>query len=194
MRSLAILLFLLKGLYFTLSTEAVSQSISASDGGVEEIYIARSLCELRIKPTKFCAEKNIGFGSAYSEERFTFRSVATRVTDGRIVEANVQEIGQLHACFGSTSDPSTANFYAEGVLANVSFKGTGECRIMKQDFPEPGIIPNRCFLELRELPNGYIGGHLTTNSVVSRNRIGDKSDPSGYTQPSIATIRLWKRR
>jgi hypothetical protein len=30
--------------------------------------------------------------------------------------------------------------------------------------------------------------------MVSRQAIGGISDPAGYVQPSIATIRLWKRR
>jgi hypothetical protein len=110
-----------------------------------------------------------------------------------MVDTNVNTIGWLRACFGSTSD-GTLNFYAEGVLGEVSFTGTGDCRAFKQDFPEPGITGYRCFLELYDLPSGYVGGQLTTNSVVSRNAIGEKSDPPGYTQPSIATVRLWKGR
>jgi len=50
----------------------------------------------------------------------------------------------------------------------------------------------RCYLELRDLPTGYVGGQLTTNTVVSRQGIGESSDPPGYVQPSIATIRLWR--
>jgi hypothetical protein len=52
----------------------------------------------------------------------------------------------------------------------------------------------RCFMELSGLPAPYVGGQLTTNTVGSRNALGDRTDPPGYTQPSIATIRLWKRR
>ena len=42
-------------------------------------------------------------------------------------------------------------------------------------------------------PVGYVGGQLTTNTVLSRSVVGLVSDPEGYTQPSIVTIRLWKR-
>ena len=98
------------------------------------------------------------------------------------------------ACFGSTSDPALRSFYAEGVLATVMFTGRGECRTAKEDYPEPGMRVVRCFLELRDLPSGYVGGHLTTNTMGSRNEPGEETDPPGYTQPSIATIRLWKRR
>ncbi len=111
-----------------------------------------------------------------------------------MIDTNVQTVGRLHACFGATADPALSNFYAEGALGNVSFTGRGECRTAKLNYPEPGISIVRCFLELSDLPNEYIGGQLTTNTLNSKNVLGDKSDPPGYTQPSIATIRLWKRR
>ncbi len=92
------------------------------------------------------------------------------------------------ACFGSTADPLTINFYAEGALGNVPFTGRGECRTAKQDYPEPGITVYRCFLEHRDLPRDYHGGQLTTNTVISRQGIGEASDPPGYVQPSIAAV------
>jgi hypothetical protein len=196
MKPNATFLVLLSALCSISSTEALQNvpSDSASGGSVEDIYIARSLRESRIAPTEFCAQTRTGFGSATIEDQYTFRSTATRPADGLMVDANVNTIGRLHACFGSTQDPATANFYAEGVLGGVPFTGTGDCRALKRDYPEPGITGYRCLLELRDLPKAYIGGQLTTNTVVSRNAIGEKSDPPGYIQPSIATVRLWKRR
>jgi len=192
---LQICLLLLWTLCAGFSNEAFqgSRSDSISGDGVEAIYIARSIRESQVTATKFCEQTKTGF-SARFETRFTFRSTTTRPTDGLITNTNVNKIGSLHACFGPTSDPTTFNFYAEGVLGNVTFTGTGDCRILKQGFPEPGISSLRCFLELRDLPTGYVGGLLTSNSVDSRNPIGENSDPPGYTQPSIATVRLWKRR
>ena len=49
-------------------------------------------------------------------------------------------------------------------------------------------------MELGGLPQAYIGRQLTTNTIGTRIALGDRTDPPGYTQPSIATIRLWKRR
>ena len=40
----------------------------------------------------------------------------------------------------------------------------------------------------------YIGGVLTTNTLNSKKLVGQESDPPGYVQPSIATVRLWKKR
>jgi hypothetical protein len=64
----------------------------------------------------------------------------------------------------------------------------------RQDFPEQGLRLFRCFLDLSGLPEQYVGGHLTTNTVGSKQNIGAVSEPPGYVQPSIATVRLWKKR
>ena len=100
----------------------------------------------------------------------------------------------MHVCFGETDDPDTINFHAEGSLAAVAFVGKGECFTVKRDFPEPGLTVMRCFLALGNLPAGYVGGQLTSNTVLSRRAVGAVSEPEGYTQPSIVTVRLWKHR
>ena len=109
------------------------------------------------------------------------------------MNANVAVIGTLRACFGP--QPETGSFfYAEGKLGDVPFTGRGECRTTRRDHPEAGMSAQRCFMELSGLPPAYVGGQLTTNTIGTRNALGDRTDPPGYIQPSIATIRLWKRR
>jgi hypothetical protein len=165
-----------------------------SAGRIEEIYIARSLRESRDQPTEWCSKSRAGFDSVTSEDHYTFRSIAVRPSDGNLVDDNVRMIGRLRACFGSTNNPQLQNFYAEGVIGGVAFRGLGECLASTADYPESGITRSRCFMHLDGLPTEYVGGELTTNSIRSRNVVGDLSDPPGYTQPSIATIRLWRRR
>ena len=165
-----------------------------SSSSVEEIYVVRSWRESRDTPTEFCAQSRTGFDKATSEDHYTFRSISIQTSNGQMINNDVRTIGRLRACFGSTADPKLLNFYAEGALADVTFKGQGECLANKSDYPEPGIISTRCFLHLSGLPPQYVGSELTTNSVRSRNPLGGVSDPPGYTQPSIATIRLWKHR
>jgi hypothetical protein len=173
------------------STRAPGKTL---DSRVEEIYIARSFRESRDKPTDYCSQSRTGFGDATSEDRYTFRSISTRASDGKMTDNDVRTIGRLRACFGPTNNPALQNFYAEGSLGAASFTGKGECLANQADYPEAGITSTRCFLHLSGLPSEYVGGELTTNSVRSRNVLGGVSDPPGYTQPSIATIRLWKRR
>jgi hypothetical protein len=111
-----------------------------------------------------------------------------------MVDANAQAVGRLHACFGRTADPGTTNFYGEFDVAGVTFKAVGECRTTRTNYPQEGLTTLRCFSELRDLPTGYVGGQLTTNSLTSRRPNGELTDPPGYVQSSIVTVRLWKRR
>lgn len=165
-----------------------------SASGVEEIYVVRSWRESRDAPTEFCAQSHTNFDNITSEDHYTFRSISIQTSNGRMIDNDVKTVGRLRACFGSTADPKLQNFYAEGALGEIPFKGRGECLIYKDDYPEPGIISLRCFLHFSDLPAPYVGGELTTNSIRSRNVLGGVSDPTGYTQPSIATIRLWRKR
>jgi hypothetical protein len=175
-----------------------AQNIQASQPAVatevEEIYIARSVRESRIPPTEFCAKARTGVGDAISEDQHTFRSVATRTSDGRVIDANVKTIGSIHSCNGRTANPAVFDFYGDIDFRGTAFKGLGECRFTKTDFPEKGLTAYRCFLDLSDLPGEYVGGQLTTNTMFSRKILGMESDPGGYTQSSIATVRLWKKR
>ena len=193
--SLAAIVFGMAGVLVNSQANAQStQQTHLDKPQVEEIYIGRSVREAHAtNPTAYCDQTNTNM-SATSEDRFTFRSTATRASDGRVVDTNIQVIGNLHACFGPTADPAISNFYAEGNFGSIAFKGIGECRVVKPNFPEPGLFPLRCFLDLSGLPAEYVAGELTTNSVLSREVLGTETDPPGYTQASIATIRLWKVR
>ena len=112
--------------------------------------------------------------------------------DGRVVQTKDKRAAELRACFGATSEPALQNFYAEIKLGAISFHGNGECRAVKVDFPQAGLFPVRCQLVLSGLPTPYVGGLLTTNTMTSHAAYGGETDPPGYTQASIATIRLWK--
>lgn len=161
---------------------------------VEDIYVVRSLRISRDTPSSFCSAERTGFPNARVEDHYAFQSIAVDAQNGMVTDANVRTVGALHACFGATDDPSLSSFYAEGALGTVPFVGRGECRTPKRDYPEPGATIHRCFLEIGNLPSEYVGGLLTTNTVTSRQSIGPTSDPPGYVQPSIATVRLWRQR
>jgi len=172
-----------------------AQSTSAPGKSVEDIYIARSVRESRTWPTDFCAEARTGFFTGGgAEDQFTLRSTATRGSDGLMTDASVKPIGSLHGCFGPTGEPTVWNFFVEGALGTTTFKGRGRCVNGKQGYPEPGTNTSRCFLELSDLSNGYVGGLFTSNAVNSSSNLGEVSAPPGYTQAGIATVRLWKRR
>jgi hypothetical protein len=160
---------------------------------VEEIYVARSVREARMPSTEFCAKARTGVNSATIEDQYTFRSVATDTSNGRLVDTNVKTVGSMHACFGPIANPAIFEFYGETLFGATAFKGLGECHV-KSDFPDKGLTSARCFLELSGLPTEYVGGQLTTNTISSLKILGTETEPGGYTQSSIATIRLWKKR
>ena len=170
-----------------------SAPTSRAADSLESIWVVRSWRESRIAPTDFCREARAGFAGATVEDRYTFRSVETRA-DGTLRDANVGVVGRLHACFAVPADSGPIAFYADGSLGDVTFTGRGECRTARTDFPEPGLLVQRCFLLLENLSHGYLGGHLTANAINSRQVLGGTTDPAGYVQSSIATVRLWRRR
>ncbi len=142
--------------------------------------------------TELCAQGKTGFKSTL-EDRYTFRAIASTAA-GRITDRNVKTIGSAHRCIGPTGDPAVSNFYSELHLGRTALNGIGDCRQTKSDFPERGLRAAHCLLALSD-PNGeYVGGQLTSNTMTSLKLLGVGSDPPGYVQPSIATIRLWKKR
>lgn len=161
---------------------------------VEDIFVVRSWRLTRSEATAFCAQERTGFEKQTVEDTYHFKSVSTDTATGRVTDADVQVVGKLHACFGGTAEAGVFTFYAEGALGTVAFTGKGECRVVHNDFPEPGLRSSRCYMILGGLPAPYAEGLLTTNSITSRKQTGGMSDPPGYVQPSIATVRLWKKR
>jgi hypothetical protein len=162
----------------------------------EDLYILRSLREERTPKSTWCTSERAGFAPFNSEflidERFAMWSMEAQPRDGRITDAKANKVGEVRTCIGLTADPTLFNLYAEGQLASLSFTGRGDCRLLRPDYPEKGIAALRCYLDLRGLSLPYIGGLLTTNTLASKALLGGESDPPGYLQTSLATIRLWR--
>ena len=109
-----------------------------------------------------------------------------------MLDTNVKPIGSGHGCFGPTIG-GIRKIYAELTIGSKTFIATGECR-QKSDFPERGINEFHCSADLSSSDDQYVGGLLTTSSIASLKEMGPETDPPGYTQSSIATIRVWKKR
>lgn len=165
-------------------------------GALEEIYILRSIREPHAPADNWCSSTRSGFEpfAKDAERFFSFWSLRVQPEDGKVVQTQDRRVAELRACFGATSERARQNFYAEIQLGGISFRGSGECLALKTDFPETGLFPVRCQLVLSGLPAPYVGGLLTTNTMTSQAGFGGDTDPPGYTQASIATIRLWKSR
>lgn len=185
----------------TILIAAVSILLSAcvappSGPGLEDIYVLRSIREPQPPIADFCAPSRTGFEpfAKDAERFFSFWSVRSRPADGKVVDARQARVAELRGCFGPTGEPARQNFYAEVRLGAISFRGKGECLALRTDFPETGLFPVRCQLVLGGLPSPFVGGLLTTNTMTTRATFGGETEPPGYTQASIATIRLWRAR
>lgn len=174
----------------------VLASAAPPEAGREDIYVLRSIREHREAEPGWCSAAKTGFEpfAEDAERFFSFWSVQIEPQDGRITSAMTDQVGELRACFGATGEAPRQSFYAEVKLGSVTFHGKGECLALQINAPEPGLFPVRCQLILSDFAPPYVGGVLTTNTMTSRARFGGASDPVGYTQASIATIRLWKAR
>lgn len=165
---------------------------AASQAQVEEIYVGHSVAESRIAPTEFCAPAKTGLAETAVEGRYSIRSISINASDGRLLDTNVKPIGSGHGCYGPTAS-GIRKVYAELTIGPKTFKATGECR-QKSDFPERGINEFHCSADLSSPDDQYVGGLMTLSSISSLKDLGLETDPPGYTQSSIATIRLWKKR
>jgi hypothetical protein len=195
-RELAALASLVGVMTALLTRAAPAENAASPTAALEEVYILRSIREQQKPATDGCSSAKTGFEpfAADAERFFSFWSVRSRPEDGRVVDAKGARVAELRGCFGPTSDRARQRFHAEVQLGSISFRGNGECLAIAIDSPEPGLFPVRCQLILSGLPAPYVGGLLTTNTLSSRAPFGGDTDPPGYTQASIATIRLWKAR
>jgi hypothetical protein len=135
---------------------------------VEEIYIARSVREATMPPTEFCTKAKTGVDRASSEDKFTFRSMAARASDGRVTDTDAGTIGSAHSCGGLVADkPGISQFYGEFVLGGLAFKAIGECHLAKADFPERGLSTLFCAFNVSDLPADYVGGLVTTSTFYN---------------------------
>ena len=185
-----------------IASAVLAPSALASD--LEDIYVLRSIREPQAPtagptagPTADrCAASRTGFEPfpADAERFFSFWSVRSRPEDGKVVDPGAARVAELRGCFGPTDDRARQNFYAEVRLGAISFQGRGECLALRIDFPETGLFPVRCHLILSGLPAPFVGGLLVTNTMTTQAPFGGDTEPPGYTQASIATIRLWKAR
>jgi sugar lactone lactonase YvrE len=161
----------------------------------EEIYVLHSIRERVAAGSDWCSAVRTGFAPLASdaERQFSFWSVQSEPGSGRVTNVSDRRVAELRGCFGPTSERTRQNFYAQVRLGSVELQGAGECVALLADVPEAGFYGVRCHLLFRDLPAPYAAGLLTTNTLTSPVAFGSETNPPGYTQASIATLRLWRR-
>lgn len=180
--------------YKTIASVSLPSNTLRADRGKESIFVLRSTRETQLDKPRGCAALRTGFEpyATDSERHYTFWAVETSARDGHVVHAGSTRVAVLRGCFGPTADRTRQLFCADIELGDLSFRGSGECVALALDVPERGLIAVRCHLVLSGLPPNYTGGLLTTNTLTSQEPFGGESKPTGYTQASVATIRLWR--
>jgi hypothetical protein len=165
---------------------------------LEDIYVVRSVRLSRTSPVgAFCDPARTSFSPELNDDTYLFKSVTVKhqgENAGLMTDPDGETVGTLHACFGPTADPATFSFYAEGDIHGIPLTGKGACTGGVPGEPEVGLGTQRCYLELSGLPAEYVHGFLTTNTMGSLQSIGKITNPPGYVQSSIATVRLWRPR
>jgi hypothetical protein len=154
--------------------------------GLEEIYITRSTRTQYIRgATPACAAAAF---SAASEQHYDMWSIRPQARDARLLGTHERPVGEFLACFGAMGPDGTFSAYTRGSLGPVSYSGTGNCRLMRSKPPAPDLLPLACTLDLADLPDGYLGGYMTTSSLAP---IRD-THVRGFLSTSVITYRLWR--
>jgi hypothetical protein len=165
----------------------------AAESHVEDIFLIRSVrVSVNALPNDVCTPSVTGFGSIVADQNFEFFSVAARQSDGMIVNPEVHKLGTGRGCFGLTADPNVANFYGITNFDTLSSISIGTVNRGPTNFPAPGLTESWVKAQVVSATNGYFGGLFTANSIASLNTFGDETNPPGYVQSSIATLRLWR--
>lgn len=152
-----------------------------------------SLLRMVLRPGRARAELE-----TLSDVGFEFPSTNYRNVNGR----------EYRFVWGAADGPQPDGTYASSIVklptgrdrASTLRSSSGRSRFVARASASrsPPIFPkwasirsaaSSCFAIYRA---PYVGGLLTTNTLTSRAAFGGDSDPPGYTQASIATIRLWK--
>jgi hypothetical protein len=167
----------------TSEPSAYREEISA---GLEEIYVTRSIRTQYIKgATPACAAAS--FDSA-SEQHYDMWSLREQSSDARIVATHERPVGSFVACFGPLGQDGTLKASMQGTLGRLTYAGRGDCRVMGSKPPAPGLAPLACTVDLSALPDGYVGGYLTTSSLAPT----QGAHVHGFLSTSVIIYRLWK--
>lgn len=162
----------------------------------ETLLVARSVRTERAATTTWCTRERAGFAADRAdpliEDGLDFHSIDTAADSARIVNASRQRVGAIRTCLAAAGQPGHYEFFIQGSVGGVSIGGTGECTVLRADTPAPGIASVRCTVPLRSLSPPFTGGVLVSNTLSSRALLSGETDPPGYLQASIATIRLWQ--
>jgi hypothetical protein len=166
---------------------------SSAATSVEDVYVFRTILTRRLTgpdAVAYCASRVAFTPSANSY--LDLVSVGTRAGDGLITQNRLKVIGRLVTCTGTTSNPNVSNFYGEGEIGGVRFRGDGDCT-RYEGAPAVGATSLRCYNRAAVLNAGYSGGLLISNTIAPPDFPATGVVPAGYLATSVAVARFWKK-
>ena len=166
------------------ATATNNQTPPAGERG-QKTYVFRSLEDTTVpSPPRDCPfnQANLFLGA-------TIWSIDTRAVDSRVANEAVQQFGTASACGLITAPlvPSTlVPFYVEftieqGPDQGDSYTAVGNCQVITNNVPRPGIILAGCALRVIAGPPGTTGGAATSVSIFNPQRLEGAGTGSFWT-------------
>jgi hypothetical protein len=161
-----------------------NQTPPAGEPG-QTTYVFRSLED----PTVPSRPRDCPFNQANLFLGATIWSIDTRAVDSRVANEAVQQFGIASACGLITAPlvPSTlVPFYLEftieqGPDRGDSYTAVGNCQVITNNVPRPGIILAGCALRVIAGPPGTTGGAATSMSIFNPLRLEGAGTGSFWT-------------
>lgn len=168
---------------------SAAQGPPAGEPG-QKTYIFRSLEDPAVPRPAVCPvdRANLFLGA-------TIWSIGTRAVDSRVVNEAVQQFGIASAC-GLIAVPlvpgAIVPFYLEftieqGPDRGDSYTAEGNCQVITNNVPQPGIILAGCALRVVTGPPGTVGGAATSMSIFNPKRL------EGAGTGSFWTVRVYQQ-
>jgi hypothetical protein len=158
----------LAGLALVASLVAVPVAMSA-DGGdpvKERAYVVRTLEDPSITPIPDSGCPG-GAGTLFKANGYA-NSIATRASDGMVVQDSVRRVGVVRTCARVTSiaEGATGPITARINLGGKTYTASGTGRATSVGAPKGGVVLLGAALRLKTGPDGFVGGIATSASLV----------------------------
>jgi hypothetical protein len=177
----------LAGLVLVAALASVPVAISANgdDQASERAYVVRTLEDPSIDPIP-AADCPGGPGTLFNANGYAY-SIATRASDGMVVQEHPKRVGVIRTCARVTSiaEGATAPVNARIELGGDTYTASGVGRATSIGVPQGGVVLIGNALRLNTGPDGFVGGIATSASVVLLGPV------PGFHTGSFWTLRVY---
>lgn len=168
-----------------LVTVPVAMSANGDDQTSERAYVVRTIEDPSIDPIPPTRCPS-GPGTLFNANGYAY-SIATRASDGMVVQVHPKRVGVIRTCSRVTSiaEGATAPSYAEIEIGGDTYTASGVVRATSVGVPQAGVVLAGSALRLQTGPDGFVGGIATSASVVLLGPV------PGFHTGSFWTLRVY---